>query len=119
MESWKSGSQMTRTIDLRHWAQRGDIVPRCGDRTFSALEGGERAHDGFHWSQEALPVAPPAHINLRCDVLVPHGKAPRRCCIAGASRVLGAKGVIPKQDALNQSPPVGRVPDSAAPVGAI
>ena len=39
MESWKSGSQMTRTIDLRHWAQRGDIVPRCGDRTFSALEG--------------------------------------------------------------------------------
>ena len=40
MEWWKSGSQMTRTIDLRHWAQRGDIVPRCGDRTFSALEGG-------------------------------------------------------------------------------
>ena len=39
MESWKSGSQMTRTIDLRHWAQRGDIVPRCRDRTFSALEG--------------------------------------------------------------------------------
>ena len=27
MESWKSGSQMTRTIDLRHWAQRGDIDP--------------------------------------------------------------------------------------------
>ena len=39
MESWKSGSQMTRTIDLRHWAHRGDIVPRCRDRTFSALEG--------------------------------------------------------------------------------
>ena len=64
-------------------------------------------------------MAPPAHINLRCDVLVPHGKAPRRCCIVGASRVLGPRGVIPRQDALNQSPPVGRVPDSAAPVGAI
>jgi hypothetical protein len=39
MESWKSGSQMTRTIDLRHWAQMGDIVPRCRDSTFSALKG--------------------------------------------------------------------------------
>jgi hypothetical protein len=39
MESWKSGSQMTKIIDLRHWAHRRDIIPRCRDRTFSALEG--------------------------------------------------------------------------------
>jgi hypothetical protein len=32
----------------------------------------------------------------------------------GPSRVLGPRGVIPKQDALNQSPPVGRVPEAAA-----
>ena len=37
----------------------------------------------------------------------------------GPPASLGPRGVIPKQDALNQSPPVGRVPDSAAPVGAI
>jgi hypothetical protein len=39
MESWKSGSRMTKIIDLRHWAHRRDIIPRCRDRTFSALEG--------------------------------------------------------------------------------
>ena len=31
----------------------------------------------------------------------------------------GQGGLSLRQDALNQSPPVGRVPDSAAPVGAI
>ena len=60
MKSWKSGSQMTKIIDVRHWAQRGDIVPRCRDRTFSALEGS----------------VPMTTINPRCDVLVPHEKAP-------------------------------------------
>ena len=69
MESWKSGSQMTRTIDLRHWAQRGDSVPRGRDGTSAALEGsvpmtvplesgsapGERACPSFVRSQSTVP----------------------------------------------------------------
>ena len=94
MESWKSGSQMTRTIDLRHWAQRGDIVPRCRDRTFSALEG-------------SVPMTVPSesesgrgsrrrrHISIRGAMFWFLGKGPGIGHEAGASRVLGAKGVLP------------------------
>ena len=118
MESWKSGSQMTRTIDLRHWAQRGDIVPRCGDRTFSAFEG-------------SVPMTVSIGVRKRCLWRRRHTsicgamfwflmERPRGGVASpGPPASLGPRGVIPKQDALNQSPPVGRVPDSAAPVGAI
>ena len=90
MESWKSGSQMTRTIDLRHWAQRGDIVPRCRDRTFSALEGSVPMTVPL---ESGSCCAPPAHINLRCDVLVPHGKAPVSATRPGPPASLGPRGL--------------------------
>ena len=84
MELWKSGSQMTRTIDLRHWAQRGDIVPRCGVRTFSALEG-------------SVPMTIPLesgsrHTSIRGAMFWSSWKGPEGSSHPGASRVLGAKG---------------------------
>ena len=102
MESWKSGSQMTRTIDLRHWAQRGDIVPRCRDRTFSALE--DRTFSALEGS---VPMTVPfesesgrgsrrrRHISIRGAMFWFLGKGPGIGQEAGASRVLGAKGVLP------------------------
>ena len=94
MESWKSGSQMTRTIDLRHWAQRGDIVPRCRDRPFSALEGSVPMTVPFE-SESGRGSRRRRHISIRGAMFWFLGKGPGIGQEAGASRVLGAKGVLP------------------------
>jgi hypothetical protein len=102
---------MTRTIDLRHGRRGGTSYPDVETGLFPRLR--ECADDNFHWSQDPLPVAASTHQSaVRC--FGPSWKGPEEVLHRRGLPRPWAKGVIPQQDTLNQSPPVGRVPEAAA-----